>query len=202
MASTSLAITNSIFSSSHSSANHHFLSRSGPFAIEFPFRFLASSSSLSHRAIYLPSISAVKTPKKIKKIGAEITSLTLEEARVLVDYVHDKFGASMVFSATATTTAIAPLAESGGVVAAGVENQTKFNVVINQVPSSMRISVIKAIRALSSLPLSEGKETMPLMEAKELIEGLPKTFKEGMTQDEAEEAKKQLEEVGAEVSIV
>ncbi|VVB02341.1 unnamed protein product [Arabis nemorensis] len=192
MAATSLSITSSILSSSHSSANHHFLSR--PFAIQFPFRFIASSSTLSHRAIHLPPISAVKTPKKIKKIGSEITSLTLEEARVLVEYVHDKFGVSLVFSATPTATAIAPLGgEASSEAASVVEKQTKFDVVINQVPSNTRISVIKAIRAMTSLSLKE---------AKEFIEEHPKTFKEGVTKDEAEETKKQLEEAGAEVSIV
>ena len=76
--------------------------------------------------------------------------------------------------------------------AAVVEEQTEFDVVINEVPSSSRIAVIKAVRALTSLALKE---------AKELIEGLPKKFKEGVTKDEAEEAKKQLEEAGAKVSI-
>ncbi|VVB02347.1 unnamed protein product [Arabis nemorensis] len=191
MAVTSLSITSSILSSSHSSANdHHFLFR--PFAIQFPFRFLSSSSTLSHRAIHLPPISAVKTPKKIKKIGSEITSLTLEEARVLVEYVHDKFGVSLVFSETPTATAIAPC---GGEAASGVEKQTKFDVVMNQVPLNKRkrYELIKAIRVMASLSLRE---------VKELIEEIPKALKEGVTTDEAEEAKKQLEEDGAEVSIV
>ena len=80
----------------------------------------------------------------------------------------------------------------GGGAAAAVEEQTEFDVVINEVPSNARIAVIKAVRALTSLALKE---------AKELIEGLPKKFKEGVTKDEAEEAKKQLEEAGAKVSI-
>ncbi|KAG2296448.1 hypothetical protein Bca52824_043117 [Brassica carinata] len=66
--------------------------------------------------------------------------------------------------------------------------QTKFDVVINGVASSLRIPVVKAIRAMTCLPV---------MEAKEFIEDLPKTFKEGVTKDEAEEAKRQLEEAGA-----
>ena len=73
-----------------------------------------------------------------------------------------------------------------------VEEKTEFDVVIDEVPSNARIATIKAVRALTSLALKE---------AKELIEGLPKKFKEGVSKDEAEDAKKQLEEAGAKVSI-
>ncbi|CAL9146977.1 unnamed protein product [Musa hybrid cultivar] len=65
--------------------------------------------------------------------------------------------------------------------------------VIEDVPSNARIATIKVIQALASLALKE---------AKELIEGLPKKFKEVVSKEEAEEAKKQLEEVGAKISIV
>ena len=74
-----------------------------------------------------------------------------------------------------------------------VKEKTKFNVVIKDVPSNSRISVIKAVRALTSLALKE---------AKELIEGLPKKFKEGVSKDEAEKAKKQLKEARAKIAIV
>ena len=73
-----------------------------------------------------------------------------------------------------------------------MEEKTEFDVVIDEVPSNARIATIKAVRALTNLALKE---------AKELIEGLPKKFKEGVSKDEAEEAKKQLEEAGAKVSI-
>ena len=73
------------------------------------------------------------------------------------------------------------------------EKKTKFDVVIEEVPSNVRITVIKAVRALTSLALKE---------AKELIEGLLKKFKEGISKDEAEEAKKHLEEAGAKIAIV
>lgn len=77
--------------------------------------------------------------------------------------------------------------------AAVVEEKTEFDVVIEEVPSNVRIAVIKSVRALTSLALKE---------AKELIEGLPKKFKEGVSKDEAEEAKKQLEAAGAKCSVV
>ncbi|ESQ32685.1 hypothetical protein EUTSA_v10004960mg [Eutrema salsugineum] len=190
MAATTLSIATTIRSSSSltpASAPHGFLSR--PSAIEFPFRLGASSSTLTHRATHLRPIAAVEAPEKIEKIGSEISSLTLEEARILVDYLQDKFGVSPLSLAPAAAAVAAP---GDGGAAAVVEEQTEFDVVINEVPSSNRIAVIKAVRALTSLALKE---------AKELIEGLPKKFKEGVTKDEAEEAKKQLEEAGAKVSI-
>ena len=109
----------------------------------------------------------------------------------MVDYLQDKLGVSAA--------SFAPVAVAGAAVAgadagpAVVEEKTEFDVVIEDVPSSSRISVIKAVRALTSLALKE---------AKELIEGLPKKFKEGVSKDEAEEAKKQLEVAGAKIAIV
>ncbi|KAK9160286.1 hypothetical protein Syun_006627 [Stephania yunnanensis] len=73
-----------------------------------------------------------------------------------------------------------------------VEEKTKFDVTIQEVPSNSRIATIKAVRALTNLALKE---------AKELMEGLPKKFKEGVSKKEADEAKKQLEEAGAKMSI-
>ena len=69
----------------------------------------------------------------------------------------------------------------------------KIDVDVDDDPSNARIATIKAVRGLTSLALKE---------AKELIEGLPKKFKEGVSRDEAEDAKKQLEEAGAKVSII
>ncbi|XP_059450949.1 large ribosomal subunit protein bL12c [Corylus avellana] len=153
--------------------------------------FPSTPLSLTHRLTHLRPISAVAAPEKIEKLGAEISGLTLEEARVLVDYLQDKLGVSAAAFAPAAV-AVAPGAGAGDAPAV-VEEKTEFDVVIEDVPSSSRISVIKAVRALTSLALKE---------AKELIEGLPKKFKEGVSKDEAEEAKKLLEEAGAKIGIV
>ncbi|KAL0701473.1 hypothetical protein Bca4012_085589 [Brassica carinata] len=143
---------------------HHFPSRFH--SIQFPFFLGASSPTITHRATNLRPISAVEAPEKIEKIGSEISSLTLEEARILVDYLQDKFGVSPLSLAPAAAVAAAP--GDGGGAAAAVEEQTEFDVVINEVPSNVRIAVIKAVRALTSLALKE---------AKELIEGLPKKLR-------------------------
>ncbi|GKV07738.1 hypothetical protein SLEP1_g19470 [Rubroshorea leprosula] len=158
--------------------------------VQFPSRS-NPSPNLTHRTTYLRPIAATAAPEKIEKLGAEISSLTLEEARTLVDYLQEKLGVSAAAFAPAAAVA-APVA-GGAEAAAAPEEKTEFDVVIEDVPNNARISVIKVVRALTTLALKE---------AKDLIEGLPKKFKEGVSKDEAEDAKKQLEEAGAKIAIV
>ncbi|MBA0736068.1 hypothetical protein Gogos_009657 [Gossypium gossypioides] len=155
-------------------------------SLQFPLRSV-TPPNLTHRSTALRATAA---PEKIEKLGTEISNLTLEEARTLVDYLQEKLGVS----AAAFAPAAVPVAAPGGdgAEAAVVEEKTEFDVVIEEVPSNARIAVIKSVRALTNLALKE---------AKELIEGLPKKFKEGVSKEEADDAKKQLEEAGAKVSI-
>ncbi|XP_030530804.1 50S ribosomal protein L12, chloroplastic-like [Rhodamnia argentea] len=167
--------------------------RTQPSALRFPIRPSPVTHLTQRPATAVRPVAAVEAPEKIGKLGDEISSLTLAEARTLVDYLQDKLGVSAAAFAPAAV-AVAPGADGGaGGAAAAVEEKTEFDVVIEEVPSSVRIAVIKAVRAQTSLALKE---------AKELIEGLPKKFKEGVSKDEAEDAKKQLEEAGAKVAIV
>ncbi|XP_030447645.1 50S ribosomal protein L12, chloroplastic-like [Syzygium oleosum] len=163
-------------------------------ALQFPFRPSPAAPLTTHRptTTAVHPVAAVEAPEKIGKLGDEISGLTLAEARALVDYLQDKLGVSAAAFAPAAV-AVAPGAGGDPGGAAAVEEKTEFDVVIEEVPSSARISVIKAVRAQTSLALKE---------AKELIEGLPKKFKEGVSKEEAEDAKKQLEEAGAKVAIV
>jgi len=126
----------------------------------------------------------------VEELGEKIKGLTLSEARELVSYLEEALGVSASSYAPA-----AGAAAPGGSAAApaAVEEKTEFDVVIEEVPSSVRIATIKVVRAMTSLALKE---------AKELIEGLPKKLKEGCSKEEAEDAKKQLEDCGAKVSIV
>ncbi|CAN6540648.1 unnamed protein product [Malus baccata var. baccata] len=153
--------------------------------LQFPFN--PQIPTLTHRATHIRPLAAVEAPKKIEKLGTDISILTLEEARILVDYLQDKLGVSAAALAPAAAVAVAPGAGEGPAV---VEEKTEFDVVIEEVPSNARIA---AVRALTSLALKE---------AKELIEALPKKFREGISKDEAEEAKKQLEAAGAKINIV
>ncbi|XP_075474794.1 large ribosomal subunit protein bL12c-like [Primulina tabacum] len=143
----------------------------------------------SRRATVLRPIAAVDAPEKVVELGDQISNLTLADAQKLVEYLQDKLGVSAASFVPAAAVAAAPAAEEAPVV----EEKTEFDVMIEDVPSNSRIATIKVVRSLTNLALKE---------AKELIEGLPKKFKEGVSKEEAEEAKKQLEEAGAKIAIV
>ncbi|CAH1443293.1 unnamed protein product [Lactuca virosa] len=153
--------------------------------LEFPLR----TPKLSHRSTFLRPVAAV-AEGKVVELGDEISNLTLTDAQKLVEYLQDKLG---VTAASFAPVAVVAAPGSGAEAPAAVEEKTEFDVMIDEVPSNARIAMIKVVRALTSLALKE---------AKELIEGLPKKFKEGISRDEAEEAKKQLEGAGAKISIV
>ncbi|GAB4849214.1 60S ribosomal protein L12A [Ancistrocladus abbreviatus] len=190
MATTTLSTLNLRSPSSYTTPSYSNVTSPKLQIVQFPLRH---STSLSHRATHLRPIAAVEAPEKIEKLGAELSNLTLEEAKVLVDWLQDKLGVSAASFAPAAAVVAAPGGGSDAGAAAPVEEKTEFDVVIDEVPSNARIATIKAVRALTNLALKE---------AKDLIEGLPKKFKEGVPKEEAEEAKKQLEEAGAKVSIV
>ncbi|GLT31918.1 hypothetical protein SLA2020_066170 [Shorea laevis] len=160
-------------------------------SVQFPFRS-NPSPNLYHRTTFLRPLAATAAPEKIEKLGAEISSLTLEEARTLVDYLQEKLGVSAA-AAVAPAAVVAAPGASGAEAADAPEEKTEFDVVIEEVPNNARITVIKVVRSLTTLALKE---------AKDLIEGLPKKFKEGVSKDEAENVKKQLEEAGAKIAIV
>ncbi|KAL2943206.1 50S ribosomal protein L12 chloroplastic [Bienertia sinuspersici] len=161
-------------------------------SLHFPFRTPTTPLSLTPtRTLHLGPIAAVEAPEKLTELGSQLSALTLEEARTLVELLEEKLGVSAQSFAPAAVVA-APGAP-GAAADAAVEEKTEFDVSIDEVPSNARIAVIKAVRALTSLGLKE---------AKELIEGLPKKLKEGVSKDDAEDAKKQLEDAGAKVSII
>ena len=122
---------------------------------------------------------------KVDTILDEIKGLTLLEASELVKKVEEAFGVS---AAAATVVAAGG---GGGAAAAPVEEKTEFNVVLTDVGGN-KINVIKAVREVTSLGLKE---------AKDLVDGAPKTVKEGVSKDEAAAIKKKFEEAGAKVEI-
>jgi large subunit ribosomal protein L7/L12 len=122
---------------------------------------------------------------KVDTILEEIKGLTLLEASDLVKKMEEAFGVS---AAAATVVA------GGGGAAAGAapaEEKTEFSVVLTDVGGN-KINVIKAVREVTSLGLKE---------AKDLVDGAPKTVKEGVNKDEAAAIKKKFEEAGAKVEI-
>lgn len=145
---------------------------------------------MTRKAQVLKPIS-VATQENVVTLGDEISNLTLSDAQKLVEYLQEKLGVTAASFAPAAV--VAAPGGAGADVAEVPEEKTEFDVVIDDVPSNARIATIKVVRAITSLALKD---------AKELIEGLPKKFKEGISKEEAEDAKKQLEEAGAKVSIV
>jgi large subunit ribosomal protein L7/L12 len=125
---------------------------------------------------------------KVETILEEIKGLTLLEASELVKKMEETFGVS---AAAATVVAAGAGAGGGGGAAAPAEEKTEFTVVLTDVGGN-KINVIKAVREVTSLGLKE---------AKDLVDGAPKTVKEGVNKDEAAAIKKKFEEAGAKVEI-
>jgi large subunit ribosomal protein L7/L12 len=113
-----------------------------------------------------------------------ISAMSVMEVVELIEAMEEKFGVS-----AAAAVAAAPAA--GGGDAAVAEEQTEFNVILAAIGDN-KIKVIKAVRGITGLGLKE---------AKALVDGAPSPLKEGASKDEAEDAKKQLEEVGATVEL-
>ena len=121
--------------------------------------------------------------EKITNILEEIKSLTILELNDLVKAVEEEFGVSA--AAPVGVVAVA------GAAAPAAEEKTEFDVVLKSF-GAKKLDVIKAVREITGLGLKE---------AKEMVEGAPKTVKEGVSKDEAESVKKTLEDAGAEVEV-
>ena len=128
---------------------------------------------------------AEKTLSKDQMIEA-IKGMTVLELSELVKALEEEFGVS-----AAAPVAVAAAPAAGAPAAEAEEEKTSFDVVLTSF-GDQKIQVIKVVRALTGLGLKE---------AKDVVEGAPKSIKEGVTKDEAEEAKKQLEEAGASVEL-
>ena len=123
----------------------------------------------------------------IKAIGDKIVALTLMQAKELADYLKDEHGIEP--AAGGAVMMAGPAAPAAGDEKAA--EKTSFTLILKSA-GDKKIQVIKEVRALTSLGLKE---------AKDLVEGAPKPVKEGLSKDEAEAAKKQLEAAGATVEI-
>ena len=124
----------------------------------------------------------------LQQLGESIVGLSLLEAAELVKKLESRLGVSAA--------AAAPVMVAGGGAAAGAgaapaEEKTEFTIVLKEVGAN-KINVIKAVREVTSLGLKE---------AKDLVDGAPKTVKEGVSKDEAETIKKKFTEAGATVEV-
>ena len=121
--------------------------------------------------------------EKITAMIEEVKALTVLELSEMVKALEEEFGVSAAAMA-------APAA--GGAAAEAAEEKTEFDVVLAGFDAAAKIKVIKAVREITGLGLAE---------AKGVVEGAPKTLKEAVSKDEAEEMKKKLEEAGAKVEL-
>ncbi len=113
-----------------------------------------------------------------------LDSMTVMELNDLVKAIEEKFGVSAAAMA-------APAASGAGGAAAAVEEKTEFDLVLTEIGAN-KVSVIKAVREITGLGLKE---------AKDLVDGAPKTVKEAMPKADGEAAKKKLEEAGAKANL-
>ena len=122
--------------------------------------------------------------EKITNILEEIKSLTILELADLVKAVEEEFGVS-------AAAPVGVVAAGAGAAAPAAEEKTEFDVVL-KAAGDKKLNVVKAVKEITGLGLKE---------AKEMVDGAPKTVKEGVSKEEAESIKKALEEAGAEVEV-
>ncbi|MEZ5979802.1 MAG: 50S ribosomal protein L7/L12 [Planctomycetota bacterium] len=129
--------------------------------------------------------NTVELEPELQKIAEQLDGLTLLQASKLVKALEERWGVS-----AAAPVAVAAVAGGGGGEAAA-EEKTSFDVILTD-GGDKKIQVIKEVRALTGLGLKE---------AKDLVDGAPKTIKEGVSKDEAEAIAKQIEAAGGKVKI-
>lgn len=122
----------------------------------------------------------------IKSIGDQLVELTVKEVTELASYLKETYG---IEPAAAAVVAAGPAAGGGGAAAAA--EKTNFDVVLKSAGAN-KLQIVKLVKELTGLGLKE---------AKDLVDGAPKTIKEGLPKDEAENLKKQLTEAGADVEL-
>jgi len=124
-----------------------------------------------------------------RDLGDRIVGLTLKQAKELSDYLKKVHG---IEPAAGGAVMMAPAAGAGGAAAAEKVEQTEFTVVVDGYGEGKKIGVIKVVRAATGLGLKE---------AKDLVEAIPAKVKEGISKEDAEKLKKELEEAGAQVTV-
>ncbi|MDZ4819738.1 MAG: 50S ribosomal protein L7/L12 [Planctomycetota bacterium] len=123
-----------------------------------------------------------------KELGDKIVTLTLKQAKELSDYLEEVHG----IKAAAGGAVMMAAGPGAGGPAAPVEAQTEFDVILEGFDAAKKIGVIKVVRSATGLGLKE---------AKDMVEGAPNKLKEGISKEDAEKLKKELEEAGGKVSV-
>ena len=129
----------------------------------------------------------------VDEVMDKLKSMTLLEASELVKAIEETFDVDASAGGGGGMMMMAPGAAAGGADAgAAAEEKTEFDIVLESFPADKKIAVLKVVRTITGLGLKE---------AKEMVEAAPKSIKEGAGKEEAEDAKKQLEEAGAVVAL-
>jgi large subunit ribosomal protein L7/L12 len=123
----------------------------------------------------------------LKKLADELVNLTVKDVNELAQILKEEYG----IEPAAAAVAVAGPAAGGGDAGAGDDAKSEFDVILKAAGGS-KLAVVKLVKELTGLGLKE---------AKELVDGAPKPLKEGVSKDEAEALKSQLEEAGAEVEV-
>ena len=124
----------------------------------------------------------------IKKIAEELVNLTVKDVSELANILKDEYGIEPAAAATVVAAGGGAGGDAGGEAA---EEKTSFNITLKSAGAS-KLAVVKLVKEITGLGLKD---------AKDMVDGAPKAIKEGVPKDEAESAKKQLEEAGAEVEL-
>ena len=123
----------------------------------------------------------------IKKIADQLVNLTVKDVSELANILKDEYG----IEPATTTTVVSTAAAGGGNGEEIAEEKTNFDIVLKSAGAS-KLGIVKLVKELTGLGLKD---------AKDMVDGAPKAIKEGVAKDEAEAAKKRLEEAGAEVEL-
>ena len=122
----------------------------------------------------------------IKKIAKDLVNLSVKDVSELANILKDEYGIEPAAAATVVAGGAA-----GGAAAEAVEEKSSFDITLKSAGAS-KLAVVKLVKEITGLGLKD---------AKDMVDGAPKAIKEGVPKDEAEAAKKQLEEAGAEVEL-
>lgn len=123
----------------------------------------------------------------IKSIADQLVNLTVKDVSELANILKDEYGIEPAAAATVVSTAVAGGGDGGEVA----EEKMNFDIVLKSAGAS-KLGIVKLVKELTGLGLKD---------AKDIVDGAPKAIKEGVAKDEAEAAKKRLEEAGAEVEL-
>lgn len=134
--------------------------------------------------------AAVDYSALTKDLGDKIVALTLKQAKELSDYLENVHGIKA--AAGGAVVMAGPVGGAGAAAAPAAAEKTEFDVVLESFAADKKIGVIKVVRAATGLGLKE---------AKDLVEGAPSKVKEGISKEDAEKLKKELEEAGAKIAL-